>query len=124
MRRLADVEELIRRYFDALYDSDSASLGSVMHERAIYATADEQPVLIRDMGEYLPIVAARESPRSRGEPRRDVIETIDFVGANTAFARVRCSIGNRDFVDLLSIIRTEGRWSIIAKVFHFTTRGE
>lgn len=122
MSRLADVEALLGRYFDALYSSDAVALGEVMHPRAIYATADEEPLLYRTMEDYLPVVAARVSPLSRGEPRRDVIEHIEFAGDNTAFARVRCSIADRDFADLLSLVRTDGVWRIIAKVFHFTER--
>ncbi len=110
------------RYFDALYTSDAAELAEVMHPAAIYASAGEQPLLIRTMDEYLPIVAARESPASRGEPRRDRIDLIDFAGDETALAKVRCAIGNRDFVDYLSLVRADGRWRIIAKVFHFTER--
>ncbi len=121
---LAEIEALLARYFDALYKSDSASLGELMHPAAIYASASERPLLHRAMDEYLPIVAARPSPASRGEPRRDRIEMIDLAGDETALAKVRCSIGSRDFVDYLSLVRTDGRWRIIAKIFQFTTRGE
>lgn len=91
---------------------------------ALYASASEQPLLLRTMEEYLPIVAARGSPESRGEQRRDSVEMIDFAGAETALAKVRCSIGNRDFVDYLSLVRTEGRWRIITKIFSFTETEE
>ena len=47
----------------------------------------------------------------------DVVFHPQAIYANTAFARVRCSIGERDFVDMLSLVRTEGRWHIIAKIF-------
>jgi Tautomerase enzyme/Putative lumazine-binding len=53
------------------------------------------------MEEYLPIVAARESPESRGEARTDAIESIEFAGPVTSLARVRCSIGPKCFTDLL-----------------------
>lgn len=114
---------MLARYFEALYTSDAASLGEVMHPAAIYASASERPMLICTMEEYLPIVAARPSPASRGEPRRDRVETIDLAGNDTALAKVRCSIGDRDFTDYLSLIREQGRWRIMAKIFHFTTRG-
>ncbi len=74
------------------------------------------------MEEYLPIVAARRSPASRQEPRRDHIDEIQLAGDNTALARVRCSIGDRDFVDFLSLVRTDGQWRIIAKVFQIIER--
>ena len=70
------------------------------------------------MAEYLPIVAAREAPSSRGEARTDAIESIEFAGPATALARVRCSIGPKRFTDLLTLVHTDGRWQIIAKVFH------
>ncbi len=111
-----EVSAVLQDYFDALYFCDTGILQRVFHPRAIYATADETPLLYRTMEEYVPVVAARQSPASRGEPRRDHIDAIDLAGDNTAFARVRCSIGQRDFVDFLTLVRSEGQWRIIAKV--------
>lgn len=111
------IVDVLTTYFDALYFCDTERLQRVFHPKAIYATADETPLLYRTMSEYVPIVAARESPASRGEARHDFIDAIDLAGDNTAVARVRCSIGPRDFVDILTLVRTEGTWRIIAKVF-------
>ncbi len=107
----------IGTYFDGLYESDVNKLEEVFHPRAIYATTDEATPLYRDMDEYFTVVSARPSPESRSEVRQDAIDEIRFAGDNTAFARVRCSIGNRDFVDFLSFVRENDRWLIIAKVF-------
>jgi len=111
------VIETLKIYFDALYYCDRDRLAVAFHPQAIYATADETPLLYRTMGEYFPIVAARESGASRGEVRRDIVDGIEFAGENTAFARVRCSIGQRSFVDLLTLVHEATRWRIIAKVF-------
>ncbi len=119
-----DVRDKLLQYFDGLYFSDVEQLEAVFHPRAIYASADEIPLLYRNMDEYFPVVAARQSPASRNEERRDSIDSIEFAGANTAFARVRCSIGSRDFVDFLTLVRTEGRWRIIAKVFQIIERSD
>lgn len=112
-----DVLHVIATYFDGLYECDVEKLGSVFHPQALYATADETPFLHRSMEEYFPVVAARQSPASRKEPRRDYVDEIQFAGENTALARVRCSIGGRDFVDFLTLVRVNDRWQIIAKVF-------
>lgn len=114
-----EVRELLQCYFDGLYQSDVDALRRALHPRAIYVCATDRELVYRDMDEYLPIVAARPSPASRNEVRKDFIDAIDFAGPNTARARVRCSVGDRDFVDFLTLIRSEGRWSIISKVFHF-----
>jgi hypothetical protein len=118
------INRLLQDYLDALYDCDLEKLSRVFHAKAIYATADETPLLYRTMAEYLPVVAARQSPASRGEVRRDFVDAIDLAGENTARARVRCSIGMRDFVDFLTLVRSEGEWKIISKIFHIIERDE
>jgi hypothetical protein len=122
MTAFAAVTGVLETYFDGLYDADIERLGAAFHPKAIYATADETPLLYRTMDEYFPVVAKRVSPASRDETRRDVIESIEFAGENTAFARVRCSIGTKDFIDFLTLVRTDGAWRIMAKIFQITER--
>lgn len=110
----------IQVYLEGLYQCDTELLGRVFHPKAIYATADETPMLFRTMDEYFAVVAARVSPASRNEPRNDVIESIDLAGKNTALARVRCTFAAKDFVDFLTFVRVDGAWLIISKVFQMT----
>ena len=117
MSTFSEINELLGEYFDTLYYCDLDRFDAVFHPHAIYATADESPLLYRSMPQYRDVIAQRTSPASRNEPRRDVVETIEIAGHNTASARVRCSIGERDFLDMLSFVRAEGRWQIIAKIF-------
>lgn len=117
--RYATVVAVLSDYFDGLYRSDAEILGRVFHPDARYVCATETPVVNLGMDEYLPIVAGRPSPASRGEARRDRIAGIEFAGPATAFARVHCAIGPKYFTDFLTLILVDGRWRIIAKVFHF-----
>lgn len=112
-----ELQAVISNYFDALYHCDTGLLVQVFHPKAIYATADESPMLYRTMAEYVPVVAARQSPASRAEARHDAIDDLQLAGENTAFARVRCSIGSNDFTDFLTFVRDNGRWQIISKIF-------
>ncbi|MBL4743328.1 MAG: nuclear transport factor 2 family protein, partial [Cycloclasticus sp.] len=102
MSDFSGVSEILKVYFDALYYCDTGKLAIAFHPKAIYATADESPLLYKTMEEYFSIVATRESGASRGEERRDIIDGIEFAGKNTAFARVRCSIDSRNFIDFLT----------------------
>lgn len=122
MTEFAAVTDVIETYFDGLYHADTDRLGIAFHPKAIYATADETPMLYRTMDEYFPVVEKRVSPAARNEPRRDVIESVEFAGENTAFARVRCSIGTKDFIDFLTLVQTDGAWRIMAKIFQITER--
>ena len=120
----ADLNAVIRDYFDALYHCDTGLLQKVFHPRAVYATADETPLLHRTMEDYVPVVAARVSPASRGEARDDVIDEIQLAGNNTAFARVRCTMAGNAYVDFLTFVREDGRWQIMAKVFQMSPAKE
>ncbi|WP_329382623.1 nuclear transport factor 2 family protein [Streptomyces sp. NBC_01351] len=119
-----EVRSVLADYFDGLYHCDTELLARVFHPEAVYATATEGPLLRLGMDEYLPIVARRESPATRGEVRRDRIVSVEFAGPVTALARVECAIGPRRYTDLLTLLRVDGRWQIIAKVFHFETETE
>jgi hypothetical protein len=113
------VEETLQLYFDGLYNSDTERLAHAFHRQAIYASATGGALVHMPMPEYFAMVAARPSPASRGERRTDKVVSIDFAGPVTALARVECSIGAKQFTDVLTLIHVDGRWQIIAKVFHF-----
>ncbi len=115
----ADISQLMQRYFDGLYLSDSAGLESVFHPRAHYVCATGSELVYLTLSDYLALVAARPSPASRNEPRQDKIVSLEFAGPNTAAVRAHCAIGNKYFTDLLTLIRIEGNWRIISKVFHY-----
>lgn len=113
------VTATLQTYFDGLYHSDTGRLAQVFHPQAIYCCATEGQLLHRSMAEYFPIVDQRPSPASRGQARRDRILSIEFAGPVTAFARVECAIAPRFFTDFLTLVRLDGRWQIVSKVFHF-----
>lgn len=114
--------DLCGRYHDALHRSDAVLLGSLFHDRALYAATTDGDIRFWSMEHYLPIVAARPSSASRGEPADGEVVTITFAGPNAALAQVRSSIGERFFTDFLSLVKIDGRWLIAAKVFDYTTR--
>lgn len=115
----AGVAGVLGLYFDGLYHSDTKRLAQVFHPQAHYVSVTEGTLLYRDMAAYFPVVDARPSPASRGEVRRDEIVSIDFAGPATARAVVRCAIGTRHFTDFLTLIRLDGRWQVMSKVFHY-----
>jgi hypothetical protein len=115
----AAIECLLQDYFDGLHHSDTTRLARVFHPRALYATASGGSLTALSMDEYFPVVDRRPSPASHGEPRADRIVAIEFAGPVTASARVECQILPRRFVDLLTLVKLDGRWQVISKVFHF-----
>ena len=115
----AQIRALLQDYFDGLHFSDAVRLGRVFHASAMYACATSGTLQQLDMAAYLPMVAARPSPASLGQAREDEIASIEMAGPVTALARVHCTIAPKRFTDLLTLVRLDGEWRILAKVFHF-----
>lgn len=113
------VTSVLRVYFDGLHLSDSERLRRVFHPTALYACATGERLVRMDMDAYFRLVEQRPAPASRGDERTDHIDSIEFAGPVTALARVRCSIPPKHYVDLLTLVKVERQWRIIAKVFHY-----
>lgn len=114
-----DIIAVLNRYFDGLYLSDTNILATVFHPSAHYFCATDGKLLHLDMQQYFPVVDQRPSPASRHEIRRDRIISLEIAGPVTAFARVECAVGPKFFTDFLSLVKLDGRWQIISKVFHY-----
>ena len=119
----AEIRALLQDYFDGLHFSDVERLGRVFHASAIYACATTGTLQSLDMAAYFAVVARRPSPASLGQPRADEIVSIEMAGPVTALARVHCAIAPKRFTDLLTLVRVDGAWRILAKVFHFDLIG-
>ena len=118
-----EVVHALRLYFDGLHHSDTVRLKQVFHPQAHYFCATDGTLLHLDMDRYFPIVDARPSPASQGQGRTtDKILSIEFAGPVTAFAKVECAILPKHFTDFLTLVKLEGRWQIVAKVFHYGTK--
>ena len=116
----AGVLTLLHHYAEGLWRADADALREAFSASARYATLQDGALLELGMDEYLPRVARRTPPREQGDPLEYTVDGIDFAGPDTALARLRCSFFGFDYVDLLTLLRLEGRWRIQSKVFHAT----
>lgn len=114
-----EVSEVLQRYFDGLYYGDVERLRGAFHPSFRYVNATDLGRPHWTLDEYLPVVAQRAAPASRGDVRTDRVLSIDFAGDRAAVARVRCSIEPKQFEDLLTLTRDEHGWRILFKVFHY-----
>ena len=114
--------EVLKKYYDALYRCDTELLSRVFHSNAQYFTASGGELLHLDMKTYFPIVEQRISPQSSGEAYGFSIDSLEFVGEVTAIARMRSSMFDKNFIDILALIKIDGKWQIISKVFHYITQ--
>lgn len=115
----ADVIAALDDYFAGLHHSDTARLKRVFHPEAHYFCATTGTLLHWDMAQYFPVVDQRPSPASQGSQPTDRILSIEFAGPVTAFVKAECSIPPKHFTDFLTLLKLDGRWQIVSKVFHY-----
>jgi 4-oxalocrotonate tautomerase len=113
----AEIAQALQLYFDGFYDGDVARLRRIFHPACHLSHANDGKLAHDDMETVYARVAGRASPAKNGEARRDVILGIDLSSPTSALARVQIAIGPRLFTDYLNLLKIDGEWRIIAKVF-------
>ena len=108
---------LVQTYLDGLYFADAERLASVFHPRARYFSTAEGRLKELDMPAYFELVRGRVPGARTGQPRYDRLLSVDVAGPHTAMVKLECALPPRHFTDYLGLVKEEGRWSIISKVF-------
>ena len=112
------IEGVVRCYLDGLYESDAGKIASVFHPTsALTSVTDDGELVITPRDQWLDKVRTRPSPQQQGLPRHDQVLTIDVVSPTMAYVKLKCAIPPRFFTDQLSLLKTNGRWQIVQKVF-------
>lgn len=119
-----EIQDLMDRYFDGLYHSDSAVLRTVFHTDLAYVNGTEGSYENMGLEPYMARIDARTAPASRGDPRDEVIERIAFKGNRIGIVEARMTMMGRNYQDLLTILNTDDGWRVLTKVFSFVERGD
>ena len=68
-------------------------------------------------GPYREQMLGRQSPASRGEPRRDRVLLVDRISPTLALAKVQLEMMGGVMQDSLNLVHLDGQWWIIAKMW-------
>ncbi|WP_306117070.1 MULTISPECIES: nuclear transport factor 2 family protein [unclassified Roseovarius] len=120
--REAEVRELLKLYFDGLYQSSSDVLRAVFHTDLAYVNGTAGNYERMGLEDYMARIDARTPPASRGDLREEVIERIEFKGDRIGIIEARMTMMGRNYQDLLTIINTDDGWRVLTKVFSFVER--
>lgn len=117
-----EINELMERYFEGLYQSDSSILRSVFHADLTYVNGTADTYENMGLEAYMARIDARTPPASRGDPREEVIEDVALKGDRIGIVEARMTMLGRNYQDLLTVIHTEDGWRVLTKVFSFVER--
>ena len=119
---ILQVENVLRRYFDLLYNGNTNLIETVFLPEATVNSVTNGKIVSIDLVGFQERVAGRQSPESIGEKRDDKIVMIDISSPTTAMAKVECMILKNHYLDYLSLLKVSEKWGIISKVFHMSHR--
>ena len=113
---LAPIAAVARDYFDGMMYADEAKLRRAFHPKCLIVGH------FRGRLEYDPLDAfidacKREGSIPSGTPYFAEIVSIDVTGDTAMIKVIDDYLGSR-FTDYLTMVKTEGRWLIVNKVFY------
>jgi hypothetical protein len=112
------IEDVIQTYFDGMYQSSVQKTHSAFHANAKVTGYLEDGLHAMSVNDFASFVESQQpSPKEKGDTIRLDILSIDIAG-NTAVAQVRDDYLGMTFLDTLSFINENDRWSIYTKLFH------
>lgn len=102
-------------YFIGSYEGDLNKLKRIFHPGTLlFGDVKGQPYA-KTLGEWLDLVANRQSPKDSGKPFKGDILNIKVVNS-VAIAEVRVKAYDMLYHDFLSLHRIDGNWLIVNKI--------
>ena len=114
-----EIAEALAAYFDGFYEGDVDKLKRIFHPSAHLFSATDGPLADDAIEAVYERVGGRANPADTGQQRLDRILSIDKSGAESALAKVQIAIGPKLFTDYLNLLKIDGRWQIIAKIYTY-----
>ena len=106
------IQSLIDGYFNGLHEGDSQRLQTLFHADAVL----KAPHLRRTLTEWLALVAKRPVPQQRGDEFAYRLLAIDICG-DQAMVKVLCPLLGSTYIDFLGLLREQGKWLIVNKMY-------
>lgn len=118
-----EIRAALSDYFDVVYLGDVSKINKIYHPDARLYCASGNQFVTMGVEDYARVVAGREPPARKGEPRADIIEEIEILAPTMARARVREQLLPKLFTDELTFLLVDKKWSIVAKAWHYDLAG-
>lgn len=113
----AGIQKLMDDYFDVMHHQDMNLFDKVFHSNCTLYSAQGGELSLRPYAVYREAVAARQSPASLGNPRRDMILDFDQVSDTLAWVKPQLQMFGGIMQDYLNLVYLDGQWWIMAKMW-------
>jgi hypothetical protein len=111
------IEDVIQDYFQGYQQADTKLIQNAFHADTRLLSVDNGQLDKTEMSDWL---KSLEDRRLRGDIRKGVlkIESIDSQDY-AASVKLKITFPAFEFTDYLSLLKIEGKWLIVGKIYHF-----
>jgi hypothetical protein len=111
------VREVILDYVRGAHSGDTGLLSAIFHPDArMYGFLNGDATNV-PIGQFIEMVKGFTAPAQSGEPYRAAIASITVHGSIAVADLREANYQGMDFIDVFSLLRTEGRWQIVTKCY-------
>lgn len=112
------VKQVIQDYMDGTYFADVEKLKNVFHDSAVMNGYLGSDVLLGDPAPFIEDIASSTVMADEGDAYQAEIESIRIEGNVAAVVVSETGFkGSATLVDFFHLIKTDGTWKIISKLF-------
>jgi hypothetical protein len=113
-----EIRDTVQTYFECMYESSDEKTHAAFHPNAKITGYLADGLHEMSVSDFAAFVSSQQpSAKEKGEPAKLEIISIDIAG-DTAVTRVRDDYLGMTFLDTLSLLKSDGKWSIYNKLFH------
>ena len=106
------INAVLNDYFDGLFEGDVEKLRGVFHDDAWLKGNNYR----KSLDEWLEAVAARPVPKAEGMSYNFNIMSLEVIG-DQAMAKVDVPLLAAHFIDFLGLLKEDGSWKIVNKMY-------
>jgi hypothetical protein len=115
---IAEICTTMQLYFDIMHECDLEKFDRVFHPTCSLFTAKDGTHTVRPFTQYRAEIEKRIPPKTLGQPREETVLSIALLSPEIALAQVRVRIFEKIFIDNLNLLKIDGNWMIVAKIYH------
>jgi protease I len=112
----AAIRRTVQYYFDGGEQRDSVALRKAFHPDARMLFAKDGKLVVVPIGEYIARVAGNQLKPGEVDSTKRRVTSVDVAG-DAAIARLELELPDGLLTDYMSLLKVDGRWVIVNKIF-------
>lgn len=114
------INEVIQNYFQGYQNADVSLIKKAFHPDTRLLSVDQDKLDVTEMKDWLKNL---EDRRQRADFRKGVLKVLSVDSKEyAASVKLKITFEKFEFTDYLNLLKIDGRWIIVGKIYHFQER--